>query len=249
MGLLAWLAVGLTPLNNARYTGYSLPITPQEKFEMKSKNAVKAIKLIAAGFILAPSLAMADSSALDALKATAGSDATAQVASAAQAAPAVASQDVPNQNSGSSGVAQQNLDSLSNEVADILGNIKKLSTLNCHNRTLETRTYIEEGFYSFHENYDVVGLCTLAPGQTVYMKTSVDAQVETALNIAQEGFKNGQLSLAVDAITAIKTLSLGHWEGTMNDGDVTYDAGQVVNIVNLALKAITDTQAATAAGK
>jgi hypothetical protein len=44
--------------------------------KMESKNAMK---LMVAGCILAPSLAMADSSALNALKATAGSDATAQV--------------------------------------------------------------------------------------------------------------------------------------------------------------------------
>jgi hypothetical protein len=50
---------------------------------MESKNTVKAIKLLAAGFVLAPSLAMADSSALDALKATAGSEAAAQTTAVA----------------------------------------------------------------------------------------------------------------------------------------------------------------------
>jgi hypothetical protein len=59
---------------------------------MKSKNTVKAIKLMAAGFILAPALAMADSSALAALTATAGSDATAQTATVAVPAAAPADQ-------------------------------------------------------------------------------------------------------------------------------------------------------------
>ena len=51
---------------------------------MESKNAVNVMKLMAAGFILAPSMVMADAPALDALKATAGSEATAQATAAAQ---------------------------------------------------------------------------------------------------------------------------------------------------------------------
>jgi hypothetical protein len=56
---------------------------------MESKNTVKAIKLMAAGFILAPSLAMADSSALVELKTTAGSDAAVQTAGAPMAVAAL----------------------------------------------------------------------------------------------------------------------------------------------------------------
>jgi hypothetical protein len=54
------------------------------------------MKLLAAGFILAPSLAMADSSALDALKATAGSDATAQAVNALPAVPSATSDGATN---------------------------------------------------------------------------------------------------------------------------------------------------------
>ena len=54
---------------------------------MELKNAMKALKLTAVGFILAPTLAAASSPALDELKATAGNEATAQAASVRQAPP------------------------------------------------------------------------------------------------------------------------------------------------------------------
>jgi hypothetical protein len=50
---------------------------------MESKNAVKAVKLMAAGFILVPSLAMAQASAIGELNATAGSDAASQATAVA----------------------------------------------------------------------------------------------------------------------------------------------------------------------
>ena len=60
--------------------------------KMESKTAVKVLKLMAAGFILTPSLAMADSSALAELKATAGNTAAqATVVAIPQSAPVAGS--------------------------------------------------------------------------------------------------------------------------------------------------------------
>jgi hypothetical protein len=83
---------------------------------MESKNAVKAMKLMAAGIILAPSLAMADTSALDALKATAGSETTTRAATIA--APSAAPLVTPG-NDPSKDKAGQTVD-LESEVARII---------------------------------------------------------------------------------------------------------------------------------
>ena len=124
---------------------------------MESKNAVKAMKLMAAGFVLAPSLAMADSSALDALKATAGREASVQAGSVSRASLAASDAQVSDGSVAATPADPKSIEQLQAEVT------ARSWILDRHNRNIVTQADVENYYAAVKALNDALNPPSPAP--------------------------------------------------------------------------------------